>query len=267
MLRTTFARVPAGSHPLTTVPDLLAAALRADPSRPAVTWLDTASGARVELSVATVANWVAKTGGLLQDELDVTAGDRVRLSLPAHWLAVTWALGCWAVGAVVEPDDVPPGGHTDVEVFGDDRSPRTTARPVVVGLGPFGGPAAGGPAGGDARYDGALDAGAEVLGHPDLLVTYDPPVAATPALGTTAGTIDQQRLLDQARDAAGRLGLGAGARLLTDAAPASTPGLLEVVLAPLVVAGSVVLLSGPVDPTAVEALAGRERADVVRVAS
>ena len=49
--------------------DLLRSALAADPARPLVTFYDDATGERVELSVATFANWVAKTANLLQDEL------------------------------------------------------------------------------------------------------------------------------------------------------------------------------------------------------
>jgi len=243
------------------VPRLLAAALRSDPARPAVTWLHPASGARVELSVVTVANWVAKTGGLLQDGLDVAAGDRVRLSLPAHWAAVTWALGCWTVGAVVEPDDGPAGPDPDVEVVGDDRLPRTGGQLVVVGLGAFGGPASGG-----GRYVGAVDAGTEVLGHPDQLVVYDPPGPTTPALLSASGTLDQQTLLARARARADRIGLGQGGRLLTDTPPTTAAGLLEVVLAPVVRAGAVVLLAGRCDAATVDRLAGSEGADVVRVA-
>ena len=54
-----------------TFPAALAATLRTDPGRPLVTFYDDATGERVELSVATYANWVAKTAGLVQDELDV----------------------------------------------------------------------------------------------------------------------------------------------------------------------------------------------------
>ena len=53
----------------TTFPRLLDAALRSDPARPLVTFYDDATGERIELSVTTYANWVAKTASLLQDEL------------------------------------------------------------------------------------------------------------------------------------------------------------------------------------------------------
>ncbi len=250
--------VPAG--PDRTVPALVERLARGDASRPLVTWLDVGSGSRVELSVATVANWVAKIGGLLQDGLDLEAGDRVRLALPAHWLAVPWALGCWTVGAVVEGADCATGDPPAVEVFGADRSPVTTGRPVVVALGPFGGPVPGGPP------SGALDSGAEVLGHPDELWVPDPPGPSSPALVRAGSVLDHAGMLAAARELADRLGVGTGDRLLTTTVPATADGLLETVLVPLVTAGSVVLVSGGApDRAALAALADRERADVVRV--
>lgn len=250
-----------------TVGALIADLSRGDTSRPAVTWVDPAGGARVELSIATLANWVAKTGGLLQDGLDVEPGDRVRLSLPTHWLAVTWALGCWVVGAVVEPTDAqstdaePTPDGPDVEVFGEDRDPRTAARGVVVGLGAFGGSAR------DQRTD-ALDAGAEVLGYPDELFVADPPTATSAALqgGGDCPPIDHAHLLGLARDAAAQMGLRHGQRLLAGSGPCDRAGLVHSVLAPLLVGGSVLLVR---DRHAVEAasglaeLAARERVDVV----
>src|SRR2546423_15345338 len=80
--------------------DLLRTAAGADSARPFVTFYDDATGERVELSVATLDNWVAKTANLLQDELAVEPGERVAVLLPAHWQAQGWLLACWSVGAV-----------------------------------------------------------------------------------------------------------------------------------------------------------------------
>ncbi len=57
--------------------DLLRSALASDPGRPLVTFYDDATGERVELSVATFANWVAKTANLLQADPAAEPGDRV----------------------------------------------------------------------------------------------------------------------------------------------------------------------------------------------
>lgn len=252
-----------------TVDGLLAALLRGDPSRPAVTWVDPPSSARVELSVATLVNWVAKTGGLLQDGLEVTAGDRVRLSLPTHWLTVTWPLACWTVGAVVEPADHargPADPVPEVEVFADDVPPQTTARGVVVGLGPFGGPAR--PGAGVTAPAGTVDAGAEVLGYPDRLVTYDPPGGDSPALVAGSELLDHRSLLGLAQQAVGRHSLPPGGRLLAAAPPATLSGLVESVLAPLAAGGSVLLVTDRDTLTDgdLQALVDREQVDVVAAA-
>jgi uncharacterized protein (TIGR03089 family) len=90
---------------MTTPYDLLAGELARDGSRPMFTYYDDASGERVELSVATTANWVAKTASFLVDEYDVDAGDTVRVSLPLHWQTAVVLLACWAVGAQVSFGD------------------------------------------------------------------------------------------------------------------------------------------------------------------
>lgn len=82
--------------------DLLRSALAADPARPLVTFYDDATGERVELSVATFANWVAKTANLLQNELSAEPGERVALLLPAHWQTAVWLLACSSVGVVAD---------------------------------------------------------------------------------------------------------------------------------------------------------------------
>jgi hypothetical protein len=77
--------------------EALAAELRRDGARPLLTWYDDATGERIELSVATAANWAAKTANLLVEE-DVAA---VRLDPAAHWLSVVVALGAWTAGIPV----------------------------------------------------------------------------------------------------------------------------------------------------------------------
>ena len=67
-----------------------------------MTFYDDATGERVELSVATFANWVAKTANLLQDDLAAEPGDRLALLLPAHWQTAVWLLACSSVGVVAD---------------------------------------------------------------------------------------------------------------------------------------------------------------------
>ena len=97
--------------------DQLFASYRGNPARPLITHYDDATGARVELSVATLRNWAAKTANWLTEDLDVEPGDPVAVLLPAHWQTVGVLLGAWWCGAQVvgTADDasvafVPPSG-------------------------------------------------------------------------------------------------------------------------------------------------------------
>jgi len=74
----------------TTFPAVLARALRTEPGRPFVTFYDEATGERVELSVTTYANWVAKASGLLVDEHGLERGQSLRIDLPPHWLSLVF---------------------------------------------------------------------------------------------------------------------------------------------------------------------------------
>jgi uncharacterized protein (TIGR03089 family) len=89
---------------VTTPADLLADELSRDGSRPLFTYYDDASGERVELSVTTTANWVAKTANFLIDECGVDPGDLVTVRLPLHWQAAVVLLACWSAGAQVSFD-------------------------------------------------------------------------------------------------------------------------------------------------------------------
>ena len=66
---------------MTTFATILADQLRRDPGRPLVTFYDHATGERTELSVATYANWVAKTASLLAEEHDLERGQLLRADL------------------------------------------------------------------------------------------------------------------------------------------------------------------------------------------
>src|SRR4051794_37601642 len=151
----------------------LSALLRTGPARPLVTFYDDATRERVELSVATYANWVAKTAGLLQDELGLERGATVLVDLPTHWLGAVWLGAAWSLGLAVS----------------DDRT--RAAEADLVGCGPGGGgPHPGGadevpvmalslrPLGGrftESLPSGVTDYASVVLGQPDSFVPYDVP--------------------------------------------------------------------------------------------
>jgi uncharacterized protein (TIGR03089 family) len=104
---------------------ILTAALQDDPGRPLLTMYDDGpalASERIELSVATFANWVAKTANFLLDELMLEPGEEVSVPLPAHWqtavveVAVLVAGGrltaeearitCWLEGTELPTDPV-----------------------------------------------------------------------------------------------------------------------------------------------------------------
>jgi uncharacterized protein (TIGR03089 family) len=116
---------------VTTPSDLLSDELRRDGARPLLTYYDDATGERVELSVATTANWVAKTSNFLTDEHGVDAGDLVTVRLPLHWQTAIVLLACWSVGAQVsfETGGVITFTTPEVSVDGDA---------VVLSLAPMG---------------------------------------------------------------------------------------------------------------------------------
>ena len=230
---------------MTTFATILSGLLKEDPGRPLVTFYDHASGERTELSVATYANWVAKTASLLSEEYDLERGQAIRLDLPVHWLGPVLLGAAWSVGLVVtEADDA------DVYVCGPDTLASWAHRAddaVVIAtalnaLGrPFDQPV---PA-------GVHDLGVEVWSQPDSFAAFDPPGPHDLAVGGAT----HAELWEAA--AAGSL-LSDGGRLLSEANPASPSGLSSIT-EPLVRGGSVVLLARP-DPARVQETYDAERA-------
>ncbi|HSV38783.1 MAG TPA: TIGR03089 family protein [Nocardioidaceae bacterium] len=225
---------------------VLADQLRRDPGRPLVTFYDDTTGERIELSVTTYANWVAKTAGLAQDELDLTRGDRVRIDLPTHWLGPVWLGAALSLGLTIVSD-----GAADLVVCGPgglegyaDSGPQV----VALSLRPMG-----------ARFveplpQGVLDYGAVVLGMPDAFTAYDPPAADDPAWDTTthsdllAAAADAELVLD-------------GHRLLTDVNPCTHFG-SATLLGPLQGGGGTAWVANP-DPGSWERRQESERATSV----
>jgi uncharacterized protein (TIGR03089 family) len=82
-----------------TLLDALDEMVAADAARPLLTWYR--DEARVELSGATVANWVAKTAGVLDNELLIGPGSTVQVAAGQHWLSLVVPLAVWRVGAAL----------------------------------------------------------------------------------------------------------------------------------------------------------------------
>ena len=220
---------------MSTFSEVLTRALRRDAGRPFITFYDDATGERVELSVTTYANWVAKTASLLAEEHDLEKGRTLCVDLPAHWLGPVFLGAAWAVGLVVTgPDD----GDADAVVCGPDSLDRWATQaddiPVLAcSLLPLGVRFA------DPLPAGVHDVGIEVWSQPDAFTAWDPPAGDDPATGGSYGTATHAETWRTA--AAGSL-LTDGGRLLTEANPASPPG-LATFIEPLVRDGSLVLVT------------------------
>jgi uncharacterized protein (TIGR03089 family) len=91
--------------------------MAADPAGPRITYYDDATGERIELSTVTLANWAAKTGNLLRDELGAGPAARVAVLLPAHWQTAAVLFGIWWIGAQVVLD----GAAADIALCTADR--------------------------------------------------------------------------------------------------------------------------------------------------
>ncbi|WP_030374670.1 TIGR03089 family protein [Streptomyces rimosus] len=236
--------------------DLLRSALAADPSRPLVTFYDDATGERVELSVATFANWVAKTANYLQDDLAAEPGDRLALLLPAHWQTAVWLLACSSVGVVADIGGDPAAA--DLVVSGPDTLEEARAcsgERVALALRPLGGRFPQPP-------EGFADYAAEVPGQGDRFAPYAPVVPGDPALAVDGRELTGAEAVAAALADATERGLSAGSRLLSGLPYDTWAGLSAGLLAPLAAGGSVVLCRS-LDRLDADGLAKREESERV----
>ncbi|MDQ1038227.1 uncharacterized protein (TIGR03089 family) [Streptomyces sp. V3I8] len=237
--------------------DLLRSALATDPARPLVTFYDDATGERVELSVATFANWVAKTANLLQGEMGAEPGERVALLLPAHWQTAVWLLACSSVGAVAELGG--DAGAADHVVAGPGRFEDGLAcsgERVALSLAPLGRRFARVP-------DGYADYAVEVPGQGDVFRPYGPVDPESAALVVAGAELTGAEVVERARAGAAGLGLtGPGARLLSSLSYDTWEGVSAGLYGPLAAGGSVVLCRN-LDRLGEDALARRVESERV----
>jgi uncharacterized protein (TIGR03089 family) len=217
--------------------------LQREPARPFVTYYDEATGERSELSVKSLANWVAKTHHLLTGELGLGVGDTALVALPAHWISVPILIGCFTAGlavtdrgpaevAFVAPETLETAAGVD-EVFA--VAPASAA----VGFR------------GDAPSP-AADYVAAVRPQPDKWPSVH--LAAGPDDPCLPG-LSRAEVMGRAAAA-----LPSQARLLTTR-PWGGPGdWLDSVVAPLAVGGSVIFVVNAPDDTLVQRRAVQERA-------
>jgi uncharacterized protein (TIGR03089 family) len=207
--------------------------LRADPVGPRITYYDDATGERIELSAVTLANWAAKTGNLLRDELGAGPASRVAVLLPAHWQTAAVLFGAWWIGAEV----VLGGSDADVALCTADRLSQadvvTAGEVAVLSLDAFGRPAPDLPV-------GVTDYATAVRVHGDQIVAEPHP---GPALA--GRSVDE--VLADCQTSAAAMGLTAGDRVLSTASWDEPDDVIAHLLAILAIDGSLVQVANP-DP-------------------
>lgn len=226
---------------------LLRPLLATSAARPAITHYDDEQGSRIELSVATLANWAAKTANLLVEEFDVEPGDEVAVVLPAHWQTAGVLLGAWWCGAHVVADPA----DAAVVFTGPDgigQPGRTTA---AVALDALGRGLTGTPP------DGVVDYLTEARVRGDDFSPMLPVDGDTPALSGTG--VDD--LLARARSRAAELGVAEGDRVLSTRAWTLPDGVVDALLAPLAVGAHIVQVTHA-DPARLAAHRETERTTV-----
>jgi uncharacterized protein (TIGR03089 family) len=209
--------------------------LRADPVGPRITYYDDATGERIELSAVTLANWAAKTGNLLRDELGAGPASRVAVLLPAHWQTAAVLFGVWWIGAEV----VLGGAPADIALCTADRLDEADAtgagEVAVLSLDPFGHPASDLPV-------GVTDYATAVRVHGDQIVAERNP---GPALA--GRSVDE--VLAACQTSAAAKGLTAGDRVLSTMEWDVPNDVIDGLLAVLSIGGSLVQVANP-DPAA-----------------
>jgi uncharacterized protein (TIGR03089 family) len=212
--------------------------LAAEPSRPFVTYYDEASGERSELSVRSLANWVAKTHFLLLDELGLGVGDAAYVALPAHWLSVPAVLGSLTAGLELTSE----ASRAAVAFVAAASAQSADGVPDVY----------------------SID---EAPGIADYTTAVRPQPDKWPGVRLTAGANDpaldgrsRDAVVNEARARADELGAQTGARLLTTRSWNSTSGLVDSLLVPLVIGGSVVYIANAPDEAVVDRRMQQERA-------
>jgi uncharacterized protein (TIGR03089 family) len=208
--------------------------LRADPVGPRITYYDDATGERIELSAVTLANWAAKTGNLLRDELGAGPGSRVAVLLPAHWQTAAVLFGAWWIGAEVVLDSDADVALCTVDRL-DDADATGATEVAVLSLDAFGRPVPDLPI-------GVTDYATAVRVHGDQIAGEQRP-------GPAFDGRSVEQVLDACQKAAAAQGLTDGDRVLSTAPWDTADDVISRLLSVLSVGGSLVYVANP-DPGA-----------------
>jgi len=239
--------MPGFEQALTLTEIVLDPILEREPAGPRVTYYDDSTGARIELSGATLANWAAKTANLVRDEFGLTPGARVAVLLPAHWQTAAVLLGCWWAG-------------TEVVLVGDQDAELTLATAArideaegagevaALSLDPLGAPMPDLPI-------GVTDFATSVRVHGDQFLPGGAGVALD---GLTVAQV-----LEQGRASAARQGFAEGDRVLSNTTWDTAAELIDGFISVLVAGASLVQVVDP-DPALHDRRVESERVTVVR---
>ena len=209
--------------------------LATNPSGPRITYYDDATGERIELSTATLANWAAKTANLLRDELAAGPGSRVALLLPAHWQTVGVVLGIWYIGAeiVLGEGDSDIAFCTEGRLDDAEAAVGSAGEVIVLSLDAFGRPVP------DLPF-GLTDYATSVRVHGDQVTAERRP---GPALAGRSAADVQAAAVSSAT----ARGLTSESRVLSSARWDTPEELIDNLLAVFAAGGSLVQVANP-DP-------------------
>jgi uncharacterized protein (TIGR03089 family) len=206
--------------------------MAADPAGPRITYYDDATGERIELSTVTLANWAAKTGNLLRDELGAGPAARVAVLLPAHWQTAAVLFGIWWIGAQVVLD----GAAADIALCTADRLSEAddavgAGEIAVLSLDAFGKPVADLPV-------GVTDYATSVRVHGDQVSPERHPGPALDGRSVADVLVDAQA-------SAAAQGFAAGDRVMSTARWDTADELTANLLAVFAVGASLVQVANP----------------------
>ncbi|WP_326547663.1 TIGR03089 family protein [Mycolicibacterium sp. ND9-15] len=214
--------------------------MASDPAGPRITYYDDATGERIELSTATLANWAAKTANLLREELGAGPSTRVAVLLPAHWQTAAVLFGIWWIGAEVVLGSGVSELSADIALCTADRLAEAdeavgmgsgTGEIAVLSLDPFGKPAADLPV-------GVTDYATAVRVHGDQ-VSPEP----VPGLALEGRSVDD--VLGAARESAAAQGFSASDRVLSSAGWDTADALVGNLMAVFAAGASLVQVANP----------------------
>jgi len=206
--------------------------MAADPAGPRITYYDDSTGERIELSTVTLANWAAKTGNLLRDELGAGPAARVAVLLPAHWQTAAVLFGIWWIGAQVVLDGV----TADIALCTADRLSEAddavgAGEIAVLSLDAFGKPVADLPV-------GVTDYATSVRVHGDQVSPERHPGPALDGRSVADVLVDAQA-------SAAAQGFAAGDRVMSTARWDAADELTANLLAVFAVGASLVQVANP----------------------